>query len=482
VTRYVALVCRLSPRPDGSYEGVDDQEAWGREYAARTWPFEPIEVFADRGISAANGDERPEFERFRRWLAVGKIGHVWAVEQSRLTRREIEWFTLATELDAAGITEVHTNRDGIVRVHDDVAGIKAVLNAGEVRKLKRRVNDRLDALAAEGRATGSRPFGYVHAVDEHGRKTYEIVDEQADAIRWAADKVLAGWSLTNIARELRTRGLRGAFGGTIGTSQIRNMVTKPTIAGLRVHRGEIIGRGIWEPILDETMWQACCAKLSQPRAVRRSDGREYPVNGQPRVAGRRYLLTGGLTVCGVCKAPMVGSVKQFRNGTVPYLMCHPNRGGKGCTGIMMDPAERYVLDELWRELDKPEFLEAIAADEHAQRRDELANALADVDTQRKRNARRAGLGEIDDDEWQAMRAALGEREQRLRDEITELPPPVVGIDIGQARSAWPAMVLDERREFVRLFIRKVTISRATRASRLGVDTERIDIEWRTLRA
>jgi len=50
---------------------------------------------------------------------------------------------VAARLDVAGITELHTNRDGVVPVRDEVAGIKAMLNAGEVRKLKRRVNDRL---------------------------------------------------------------------------------------------------------------------------------------------------------------------------------------------------------------------------------------------------------------------------------------------------------------------------------------------------
>jgi site-specific DNA recombinase len=474
----VALYCRLSPRPDGSYEGVDDQETWGRRYAARAWLGEPIEVFADRGISAANGDERPDFERFRQWVRDGRIAHVWTVEQSRLTRREVEWFEVAAELDSAGITELHTDRDGVVRVHDEVASIKAVLASAEVRKLRRRVNDRLAALADEGRAPGSRPFGYVHAVDEQGRKTYEVVPEQATAIRFAAEKVLAGWSLTNIARELQAQGLRGAFGGKIGTSQIRNMVALPTVAGLRVHRGSVVGPGIWPPILDRATWEACRAKLSGKRSVRKANGGDYPVNGKPRVAGRRYLLTGGLTVCGVCDAPLVGALKQFRGGTVPYLMCHPNRGGKGCTGIMLAPVEKHVLGELWRELDKHEFLEAVAADEHAGRRDELSNALDSLDVQRRTNARRAGLGEIDDDEWQELREGLVERERRLRAELGELPPPLVDIDIAMARSAWPAMLLDERREFVRLFIRKITINRATRSSRLGVDTGRVVIEWR----
>src|SRR5436309_2983796 len=102
---YVALICRLSPRPDGKYEGVEDQEKWGRAYAAGHWPGLPVEVFPDRGISAANGDYRPGLERFREWLAAGRIAHVWAVEQSRISREtdgRYPWFTLAAEMDAAG--------------------------------------------------------------------------------------------------------------------------------------------------------------------------------------------------------------------------------------------------------------------------------------------------------------------------------------------------------------------------------------------
>ena len=59
-------------------------------------------------------------------IAAGDVAHLWCVEQSRLERREVGWFVLAAELVAAGITELHTNRDGIVRVGDDIAGIKAV--------------------------------------------------------------------------------------------------------------------------------------------------------------------------------------------------------------------------------------------------------------------------------------------------------------------------------------------------------------------
>jgi site-specific DNA recombinase len=78
------------------------------------------------------------------------------------------------------------------------------------------------------------------------------------------------------------------------------MVTNPTVTGHRVHRGRVVGRGCWEPILDEATWQAVKAKLAAPRVVRRKDGFTYPVGsahvGNP--GGRRYVLTGGLARCG----------------------------------------------------------------------------------------------------------------------------------------------------------------------------------------
>ena len=424
----------------------------------------------------------PRYDALRAAIERGEVAHLWAIEQSRLERREVEWFQLAALLDAAGITELHTNRDGIVRVRDEVAGIKAVLNAGEVRKLKARVNDRLATIAAEGRPAGSVVFGYRHALDAAGAKTLEPIPEQAEAVRWAAEKVLTGWSLANIATELRARGLRGAHGGTISAHSVHSMVTAPTVAGYRVHRGRIVGRGVWLPILDEDTWQACRAKLGGNRTVRRADGGGYEVPAKRIVnpPGRRYLLTGGLAVCGVCAAPLVASVKQLKNmGTArPYYLCHPNRGGRGCVGINADQVEAYVVGELFAELDKPEFLDAVARDDHAQRRGDIGKALAAVDVQRGDLAAMwATPGELTTAEWQTARRALAEHEQQLRADLAAVPPPLVNVDIAAARGAWPDMTLDERREFVRLFIERVTIKRAKPGTK-AFDSARVVIGWR----
>ena len=44
-------------------------------------------------------------------------------------------------------------------------------------------------------------------------------------------------------------------------TSVADFLTAPMIAGLRVHHGEIVGKGTWEPILDEPKWRALCAVI-----------------------------------------------------------------------------------------------------------------------------------------------------------------------------------------------------------------------------
>lgn len=486
MTRYVAIYCRISQDKRGRAEGVKSQERWGRDYAASAWPDLPIEVFADNDLSAADPKvTRPEFERLRQWITDGLIAHIWAVEQYRFVRQEVEWFKVAAELDAAGITELHTNRDGIVRVQDEVAGIKAVLGAGEVRRLKQRINDRLAEVAASGAPAGGVRFGYRRAARDDGTKTFVIEPDEAEIIRECADKVLAGWGLSTLVNDLNARGIRGPRGGKIGPTQIGGWLTSPTVAGHRVYQGRIVGRGNWPPILDEDTWQAVRAKLSQPRRVKRADGNgthEITAKFFGQSTGRKYLLTGGIGACGVCGAPLIGRPVRIRRAEpLAYLVCPGKKqGGHSCVGIAMDKAERHVLDRLFAELDKPEFLDAIGADDHARQRDEITAKLGALDGRRNELAETWAAGDLTAAEWTTARRALAEREQQLRAELAAIPPPMTNVDITGAREAWPDMTLNEQREFLGLFIERVVVNRATTRSRWGPVGERVDIEWRTL--
>lgn len=424
---------------------------------------------------------RPRFNALRAAIREGQVAHLWTVEQSRLTRREAEWFELAAELVGADITEVHTRRDGLLPVEDEVSGIRAIMSAAEIRKLRKRVNDRLAENAALGRPAGGSAFGYRHGVNDRGEKTLVQVPDRAEAVRWAAERFLSGWSLEHIAHELRGRGLAGAHGGRLTYGSVKSMLSSPVVAGHRVHQGQIVGRGNWEPILDETTWQLCRAKLAEPRRVRRRDGKgEYEVSAAVlgQAPARRYWVASGLSRCGVCKAPLVGTLKQLHGRSVPYLVCMPHKGGKACVGITLEPAQDEVLERLWKELDKPEFLKAVAADGAAERRGQIVKELEELEGQRVELAKMWAARQMRQPEWAAARGELDRQEDELRTELAGLPVPKQSMDIDEVREAWPDLALDEQREFVRMFIERVIVFRVRPGAPRRFDGSRIKIVWR----
>jgi hypothetical protein len=175
---------------------------------------------------------------------------------------------------------VHTDRDGLVSL-DLVGGIRAVVNAEESRKTRRRILDRLAANAAAGQPFGGPPpFGYERAtaeVDGRTVKTLAVDEGKADAIRLAVRRALDGWSLTRIAGEA---GWVTRTGRAWEPSRTRATLTNPALVGRLVHRERTI-EGNWEPILDLSTWEAVRAKLGGPRQVTGSNGE------QRRTGGRR---------------------------------------------------------------------------------------------------------------------------------------------------------------------------------------------------
>lgn len=86
-----------------------------------------------------------------------------------------------------------------------------------------------------------------------------------------------------------------------------------------------------------------------------------------------------------------------------------------------------------------------------------------------------------DDEYDAVREAAAADETRLSTELAEIPPPLIDFDPAALTDprVVSAMTLDEKREMIRLFIRKITINRARPPYDGRVDSDRVAIEWRS---
>ena len=201
---------------------------------------------------------------------------------------------------------------------------------------------------------GIRPFGY-----QDDRIT--PLEEEAEAIRWAARHILAGGSVSAILREWTGRGIKPRFDGRTyrtekgavaysgrwnHTSVIRIM-TNPHIAGMVVYKGEIIGTGSWPPVITPETWAAV-------RDILRDPGRAAP---------RGKVSLGGFLFYCRCGARVQHDVRfrppRGQGGSYGIYKCleytakAEGRPGPHVT-IKADPVDEYVEMKILDRMREPD--------------------------------------------------------------------------------------------------------------------------------
>src|SRR4029077_15401132 len=131
-----------------------------------------------------------------------------------------------------------------------------------------------------------------------------IVPKEAAAIRKACHALLSGATLWSIAKEWNSKGIKTPRGYEWEGSKLRQVLLRPSIAGLAVHNGEILEgvKPAWKPIIDRDTWESVRKYLSDPK---RFTGRSM---------GRKHLLSG-IAYCGECGKRMGSMSKPTKRGT-----------------------------------------------------------------------------------------------------------------------------------------------------------------------
>jgi hypothetical protein len=311
-----------------------------------------------------------------------------------------------------------------------------------------------DQAALAGKPHGGiRSFGYSQI-------GHEIVPEEARLIRDAAKRVLAGEPLASICERWNAKGLTGTKGHPWTIQMLRQTLTAPKLAGLRVHRGEVIGPGDWPAIL---------TRETHDRLVALFKARSRP--GRPPTS-----LLVGLLRCGICgsKLQQSASRRDYRR-----YSCHKAPGRPGCGGVTIraDRTEELVVDAVLYRLDSKAFRKKLARPKKAPQRGEDPVALqADLEVL----AGAAGRGEIPVREYLTARKPL---EERLRvalasvevdDDRAALPPILAAT--GDLRDVWEKLDLNRRRAVLTALIDEIPIEPA--AQRARFDPDRVNITWR----
>lgn len=454
----------MSQDRTGAGLGIDRQVEECRALAERLG-WDVAVVHQDNDISAYSGKPRPGYEALIADLESGRVSGVLAWHTDRLHRSPAELERYITTCDPRGVP-THTVQAG----HLDLStpsGRLVARNLGAAaryeseHKAQRVTAARRQAALAGRWPGGKRAYGFT--------LTGEVIPEEAAEVRRLVDELLAGTSLRYLVRDMNEREVHTAGGARRWSSKtLRDLLSRPRLAGLSVHQGEIVGRGQWDPIVPEDRWRALMSMLSDP------DRRTSPG------AAVRWLGSG-LYRCGICERP---SLRVSLSGSrKPKYRCNARFfEPTGTTGHVTRSAthlDGYVRDLVIERLSQPDAAELRRPAPDGVDVDQLHGEAVEVRRRLTELSSLYAAGTVTaaqlSDGTTKLRARLDDVEGRIA-AASSLDPLAALIDVDDLPAVWDGLELGRQRAVLDALM-VVTVLPTERASRT-FDPTAVRIEWR----
>jgi DNA invertase Pin-like site-specific DNA recombinase len=438
--------------------------------------WEIARTYADEGISAYSGAQRPDFERLVSDVEAGTIQVVVCWKLDRLCRRPRDFERLweVCERRGARLVSRHEAFDSSTPAGEFTIRLMISMAQMESANISIRVKSYMAAARRGGRfhTGGSRPYGYTYQG--------EIVPEEAEAIRETARRLLDGKPLLTIVGDLNQRGLKGTRGTPLRVTSVARALRSPRVAGLVSHDGAILGPGMWEPVLERDVWEQVRMALDDPLR-RTSPGPE-----------RKHLLPGFVR-CGIegCGHKLFSRTfgrepsSPARVGAFRYICLQGDRAfGRLHLSIMGGPVDELVTERILDRLDRGGLAEVLATQDGSGDARALGEELVTLDARLLGLRKRLGQG-LDPDDFAVAKSEITDRARHLRGQLAKLQArrDLAGLPTGpgELRRAWPDLTIPQRRVVVGLLLERVVILPADRKGRRRFNPDRVVIPkdaWR----
>lgn len=463
-----------------------------RAVAEQGWALHPESYSdVDKGASRYSRAVRDGYARLVEDIKGGRFEAdvlvLW--ESSRGSRRVGEWTTLIDLCDDAGVRIYVTTHD---RLYDPSNGndrkslqSDAVDAEYETSKMSARILRSVSANAKEGRPHGKNLYGYRRTyVQSPGGPQLHAVEpdpETSKIVQEVAARALAGETYYAIARDLNVRGVptrrparhdynehRGWTG-----SMLKQMLSRPAYAGLREHKGKIVGEAVWPPLIAEEDWR----RLQVKRAV------------APPAREVKHLLVG-LAECAGCGGRLRSGRQSGGRGPdgeprryLTYICAGYGapKPGTSHVSIKAEHLDLLVTEAVIGRLSQPDFLTAArSADQDVEAvRAQLAQAVEDDKAYLegvRQKAAEAGMFDLVIDQERRVRPRIEENERRLRalsghsDEVLALASEE------DVRGAWERMPIARQRDVIRALMVPV-VKPPTQRGAKGLQPDRVEVRW-----
>jgi len=426
VPRRAAVYVRISlDRREG--EGVARQLADCTALAAeRGW--EIAGVYSDNDLSAYKSNRRPEWDRLLADLAAGTVDALICYHPDRTYRRAVDLEALIDVVEQTG-AEVATVKAGDIDLATATGRMGARIVAAVSRHESERIGERVSRAKRERAVQGKPPGGGVRAFGWDVDKT-TLVPEEANALRDAALRVAAGGSIGSEVVRLNDAGFQTTGGRSWTVGALRRCLESPRIAGLRAYRGEVVGKAVWPPIVDEDTWRRIAAMCQARR------------RGRP--PKDRWLLSA------MIPCPHCGQV-LYGDGLAYSCPASTRQGCGGCS-IVIAAADRKVIAEIDAYLNDAQLPTWIG---QGIKPVDLSAEVDAIEAKRVELAQRWALDEIDTAAYDTARGVLDRRLAALG-EVAAPGPQVPSLE--RVRAAWLGGATGVRRGVVQALVEVIRVA------------------------
>jgi site-specific DNA recombinase len=441
---------------------VTDQVAAGKQACDELGWHEVAVIDADHDRSASRFavKARPGWEQALTMLRGGHADALIVWETSRGSRKLSGWSAFLDLARDLGIV-IHVIRDS--RTYDPRIGVdwKTLADEGvgaayDSEKMSASIRRGVRGAALRGMPYAAVPTGYKRVFDEEtGRRIgWKADPEYGPVVREIIARVAKHEAVQAIARDLTGRGIPSPrSGGAWDQQSIRQIAINVAYTGYLIAPGGERVRGQWEPLVDESTWNAAQAVMANRTGPR---------------PGKSVHLLSNLATCRECGA----DATTWNDHGRPLYKCK----GKGCFYISEEWLDEFVAEVICARLARPDARDLFKPDD--ERSAFLRNSITALRTQLDEWA----AAEISAHAYGIKEAKLLPQIERAERELGALTIPPALTDVlaaADVRQAWDGYGIPARRAIV-MTLTGVQVGRWDHATpRVG--EHRVSFTWEPVR-
>jgi site-specific DNA recombinase len=452
------IYARQSLDRDGQGTAIDRQLGDCRDLAA-SHGLTVMREYIDNDVSASKGT-RPAFTELLGDIRAGSVSTIIVWHTDRLYRRVRDLVNIV-ELAEKHALRILTARAGDLDLSTPAGRMLAGMLGHAARYEVEQKGARQVAANAQRAQQGVwqfsiRPYGY-----ERVDGAVRVVEGEAQVIREAYRRYLNGETYYAIAEDFNRRGITTLNGKPWSVTLVRARLRNPAYAGIREYKGEVVGDGNWEPIIDRGTWNEYIRMRSR-RKVRHDWSN-----------ATKYLLSG-LAECGVCGERMLARPtygrQQSKTVTMSYA-CQTN----WCTQRNQARLDHLVEKVIVERFSRPDVLDLVRVPEHMEPLEAEAREL------RRRWDDLAGLvadGTLRPAAVREQKAILQQRLERIQSQIDVASNSSTSTDLALAAdtaSRWQELGLPAKRSLIASLM---TIKVDRQVNPRVFDPSDVSIDWR----